>query len=322
MNVLIVKTSSLGDIVHSLPALTDAKAAIPDISFDWVVEENFAQIPKMHPAVQDVLPIAWRRMRKNLVQAICSGEVGQSCSRIRQKHYDLIIDAQGLIKSAIITKIAHGPSFGYDQDSAREKYAAYLYAHKFKIAKDQHAILRIRKLFAAALNYQLLDTAPDYGIGQQSSGLSQIVSLRAHEASNEYIVFLHGTSREEKCWQEEKWLELASFASLNNLAVYLPWGNKVEFERAKRIAQKSSNTKILPKLDLNALAILFTSARAVVSVDTGLAHLAAAVGVPVVALYGKTNPKLIGTIGSNTQIHLTDFTSLEAADVWQQLAQL
>lgn len=317
MNVLLVKTSSLGDIVHALPALTDAKAAIPEISFDWVVEENFTQIPKMHIAVQDVLPIAWRRLRKNILQAIYSGELKQSYNKIRQKQYDLIIDAQGLIKSAIIAKIAHGPSFGYDQDSARERYAAYFYDHKFRIAKDQHAILRIRKLFAAALNYQLPGTLPDYGIKQQTASYERIFAKQFIQ--NDYIVFLHSTSREEKCWQEEKWIGLASFANLNNLIVYLPWGNAIELERAKRIAQKSTNVKVLPKLDLDALVWLFQHAKAIVSVDTGLAHLAAALNIPVVALYGLTNPKLIGTVGLNTQVHLTNFTSLEPADVWECL---
>lgn len=306
MKVLLVKTSSLGDIIHALPALTDAKAAIPNISFDWVVEENFAQIPKMHRAVQDVLPIAWRRLRKNILQAIYSGELKQTYKMLRQKQYDLIIDAQGLIKSAIITKLAHGPSFGYDQDSAREKYAACFYDHKFTIAKDQHAILRIRQLFAAALHYQLPNTAPDYGIGQPSM-------------HNDYIVFLHGTSRGEKCWQEEKWIELAALANLNNLLVYLPWGNALELKRAKSIAQNSSNVKVLPKLDLTALALLLQHAKAVIAVDTGLAHLAAALNVPVIALYGATEPKLIGTVGANTQIHLTNFTLLKATDVWERL---
>jgi len=351
MNVLLVKTSSLGDIVHTLPALTDAKAAIPEVSFDWVVEESFTQLPKMHTAVQDVIPIAWRRCRKNLVQAIYNGELKQTYNLLRQKPYDLIIDAQGLIKSAIIAKIAQGPAFGYDQDSAREKYAAYFYDHKFKIAKDQHAILRMRKLFAAALNYLLPDIMPDYGIKQQSHNVSlqKCETLKESQRQHcecflrsnpenflksmdgritksapcsDYIVFLHGASREEKCWQEEKWIELARFANLNNLTVYLPWGNTVELERAKRIAQKSSNVKVLPKLDLNALAMLFESAKVVVSVDTGLAHLAAAVGAIVVALYGKTNPSLIGTVGFNKQIHLTDFSALDAADVWELIVQL
>ena len=310
----------MGDIVHTLPALTDAKAAIPNISFDWAVEENFAQIPKMHTAVQDVLPIAWRRYRKNILQAICSGELKQLCSMLRQKQYDFIIDAQGLIKSAVIAKITYGPSFGYDLDSAREKYAAYFYDHKFKIAKDQHAILRMRKLFAAVLGYQLPDTAPDYGIKQQSASLRTLFTKQS--THNDYIVFLHGTSREEKCWQEEKWMKLASFANLNNLVVYLPWGNTAELERAKRIAQKCSNAKVLPKLDLDALVLLFKQAKVVVSVDTGLAHLAAALSIPVVALYGATDPKLIGTAGSNTQIHLIDFASLEAADVWRHVVNV
>ncbi|EKE01984.1 MAG: hypothetical protein ACD_21C00011G0009 [uncultured bacterium] len=310
MNVLIVKTSSLGDVVHTLPALTDAKNAIPDISFDWVVEEDFAEIPEWHKAVKNVIPVAWRRWRKNLIKALVSGELKSFLKTLRQKKYDLIIDAQGLIKSAIITKIARGTSYGYDKNSAREPQAAFLYKNKIAVAKDQHAIARIRQLFAAALKYEMPNTDPNYGINTQ---------LFPPPNNNEkYMVFFHGTSREEKCWHEQKWIDLAQFATANGFIVYLPWGNNIELARAKRIAQNNNQAKVLPKLSLAAIVALLQSAKGAVAVDTGLGHVAAALGVPTISLYGSTDPELIGAIGAN-QIHMTDFEQVEAADVWQTI---
>jgi heptosyltransferase-1 len=310
MNVLIIKTSSLGDVVHTLPALSDAKKAIPDINFDWVAEEAFAEIPEWHTAVKDVFPVAWRRLRKNLIKAFLSGELLTFLKTLRQKKYDLIIDAQGLIKSAVIAKIARGRCCGYDRKSAREQPAAFFYAEKFTITKDEHAITRTRQLFAAALKYEIPTTAPNYGINKQ-------IFPRAF-AKEKYMVFFHGTSREEKCWHEQKWIELVQFVTTNGFIVYLPWGNNTELARAKRIVQNNNHAKVLPKLNLSAIAALLINAKGAVAVDTGLGHVAAALGVPTISLYGPTNPKLSGTVGID-QIHMINFEQITAADVWQTI---
>lgn len=310
MNVLIIKTSSMGDIVHTLPALTDAQQAIPDINFDWVAEEAFTEIPQWHTSVKNVITIAWRRWRKNLIQTLFSGELLRSIKKLRQTKYDLIIDAQGLFKSAIIAKIAHGKIIGYDRNSIREPLATFFYATKFAVDKNQHAIIRIRQLFAAALQYQVPNTAPNYGINKPI--FSQLNS------SEKYLVFLHGTSREAKCWYEQKWIELAKFATTNGFVVYLPWGNNMELARAKRIAQNNNLIKVLPKLNLVAIATLLQTAKGVVAVDTGLGHIAAALGVLTISLYGPFDPKLSGTVGAN-QIHMDTLEQLEAADVWQKI---
>lgn len=310
MKILIVKTSSLGDVIHTLPALSDAKKAIPDISFDWVVEEAFAEIPEWHAAVKAVFPVAWRRWRKNLIQAFWSGELLTFLKTLRQKKYDLIIDAQGLTKSAVVAKIARGKRCGYDKKSAREQLAAFFYAEKFAIARDQHAIVRTRQLFAAALKYEIPTTAPDYGINKQI--------FPSATAKEKYLVFFHGTSREEKCWYEEKWIELVQFATTNGFVVYLPWGNNTELARAKRIAQNNNHAKVLPKLNLSAIAALLLNAKGAIAVDTGLSHVAAALGVPTISLYGPTKPELSGTVGTD-QIHMINFEQLTAADVWQTI---
>ena len=316
MKVLIVKTSSLGDVVHALPAVTDAQKNIPDINFDWVVEENFAEIPSWHPAIKNIIPVAWRRWRKNLIKSLYSGEILQFLKKLREEKYDLIIDAQGLIKSAVIASFARGVKVGYDKNSAREREASFFYKNKYAVSRDLHAITRIRHLFALALKYEIPNTVPVYGIDEKIFPLA--------DNSEKYLVFFHGTSREEKCWSEQKWIELAEFAVTNGFIVYLPWGDNVELERAKRIAQKNQNQiRVLPKLKISAIAALIRSASGTVAVDTGLGHVAAAFGVPTVSLYGPTDPKLCGaTATAANQMHLSNFTQVEAADVWQVMKKL
>ena len=127
MRVLLIKTSSLGDVIHTLPALTDAARAIPGIRFDWVVEEGFAEIPAWHPAVDAVIPVAIRRWRKKPLQAVRSGEWSNFKRRLRETQYDLVIDAQGLLKSAWLTRYARAEVVGLDKSSAREPLAARFY---------------------------------------------------------------------------------------------------------------------------------------------------------------------------------------------------
>ena len=151
MKVLLVKTSSLGDVVHTLPALTDAQRAIPGIRFDWVVEEGFAEIPTWHPAVDQVIPVAIRRWRKSPWQTLRSGEWRRFKARLRETRYDLVIDAQGLLKSAWLTRYVKAPVAGLDRDSAREPLAARFYDRCYAVPREQHALERVRQLFAQAL---------------------------------------------------------------------------------------------------------------------------------------------------------------------------
>lgn len=164
MRVLIIKTSSLGDVIHTLPALTDAAHAIPGIRFDWVVEEGFAEIPSWHPAVDQVIPVAIRRWRKNLWQTIKSGEWKAFKQRVRERKYDLVIDAQGLVKSAWLTRYVKAPVAGLDRYSAREGWASRFYDRRLSVATGQHAVERVRQLFAMALAYDLPEGIGNYGL--------------------------------------------------------------------------------------------------------------------------------------------------------------
>ncbi|MBU4682699.1 lipopolysaccharide heptosyltransferase RfaC [Cedecea davisae] len=293
MRVLLVKTSSMGDVLHSLPALTDAMHAIPGIKFDWVVEEGFSQIPGWHPAVDNVLPIAIRRWRKSWFSAQTRAERKAFYQILKAREYDYIIDAQGLVKSAaLVTRKAYGIKHGMDWNSAREPLASLFYNIKHSVARQQHAVERVRELFAKSLGYSKPQTQGDYAIAQHF-----LNNLNAD--NGQYAVFLHATTRDDKHWPEASWRELIGLLGNSGIHIKLPWGAPHEEARAKRLAEGFGFVEVLPKMTLEEVANVLAGARYVVSVDTGLSHLTAALDRPNVTLYGPTDPGLIGGYGKN-----------------------
>ncbi|MBN0988369.1 lipopolysaccharide heptosyltransferase RfaC [Amphritea pacifica] len=291
MKVLIVKTSSMGDVIHTLPALTDAVNAIPGIRFDWVVEEGFAEIPQWHFAVDKVIPVAIRRWRKNLWKTFTSGEWKRYRAALSETDYDLVIDAQGLLKSAmLVTRYSRGVSCGYDKHSARESQAAWFYQRKINVSKDQHAVERTRQLFAGALGYEIQGRG-DFAIRKHF--------MPEQAAASDYLVFLHSTTRFDKHWPELYWLELIDKATTTGWKIKLPWGNPDEKARAERLARHNDAVEVLPKLNLAQVTQVLAGAAGCVSVDTGLSHMAAALDRPNVILFGPTDPGLVGGYGKD-----------------------
>lgn len=299
MRVLIVKMSSMGDIIHTLPALTDARRLRPELRFDWVVEEAFAEIPAWHPAVDRVIPVAIRRWRGSLTALWRSGEFGEFRRALRAEHYDLIIDAQGLIKSGIVSRISRGLTAGLSNSTVREPLATLFYNKRISVPRDMHAVERVRELFARSLNYNHDRRLLDYGLRLPP------VEPRIPDGDPERptLVFLHGTTWQNKHWPEPMWKALLHLATARGYRVLLPWGSDEERERAARLAAADPHASVLPRLSLIELARVLERAAGVVAVDTGLAHLAAALDVPAVVLYGPTDPALAGTHGSH-QHHL------------------
>ncbi len=326
MRVLIVKMSSLGDVIHTLPALTDSLAVHPELRFDWVVEEAFSEVPGWHPAVERVLPIAIRRWRKQPFTSFSGPEWRDFRRSLGAVHYDRVIDAQGLLKSAFVARLARAPVYGFDRSSAREGAAAFAYQHRIAVPRQMHAVERTRQLFARALDYPLPSSTGDYGVraGMPASAASQERSL----------LFFHGTARAEKLWPQEHWVALARRAGEAGYRVWLPWGSDAEHQRADAIAAAAENAQVLPRLDLLGLASLLLEVSGTVAVDTGLGHLAAALDVPSVSLYGPTSTELIGSYGGN-QVHLVSslaaqadadaaamMAAIEPDAVWESLAGL
>ena len=320
MRVLIVKTSSMGDVLHSLPSLTDAMRAIPGIRFDWVVEEGFAQIPGWHEAVDRVIPVAIRRWRKAWFSAPVKTERQAFRDAIQAQQYDAIIDAQGLVKSAaLVTRLAHGVKHGMDWQSAREPLASLFYNRRHRISKQQHAVERTRELFAKSLGYQKPEAQGDYAISQHF--------LRgASQDSQPYLIFLHATTRDDKHWPESHWRELIGLLGESDVRIKLPWGAPHEEARAKRLADGFDYVDVLPRMKLDGVAQALAGATAVVSVDTGLSHLTAALDRPNITLYGPTDPGLIGGYGKNQYVcrpeNSSQLSTLNAAAVYAQLEPL
>lgn len=317
--VLIVKTSSMGDVLHTLPALTDANNFIPDIKFDWVVEENFAQIPSWHFAVDQVIPVAIRRWRKAWFTRDIRAERQQFYEQLNQNTYDVVIDAQGLIKSAfLITRKANGIKHGLDRKSAREPIASWFYDVKHAVAKNLHAVERVRLLFAQSLGYQLTNDRGDYAIAQHFVNNLPL-------DNQQYLVFLHSTTRHDKHWTEEQWRNLIKLVAADGYKIKLPWGSEPEYQRSLRLAEGFSNVEVLPKLTIAEVANVLAGARVVVSVDTGLSHLTAALDRPNVTLYGPTDPKLIGGYGQNQYCiisHDQQMKTISADDIYNKIKAL
>jgi len=299
MRVLIVRLSSMGDLVCALPAVTDAANHYPEAQFDWVVDQPFSDVPSWHKAVDRVIQCPPRRGGRAFYQSLRNGKFSEFFRQIRQTHYDLIIDLHGDFKGAITACLANGVRCGYDAKSVREWGAHFAYQQKFFVARGLHSITRMRRLMAYALSYDHDDhhaqgvLPPIYGI-DQSRLPSVPIPLRSP-----YLVFIHSTSWESKCWPESYWKQLAMIATSASFSVVLPWGNKKEQARAIRIADQHDRVFVLPDLSISQKASVIANASATVGCDTGLSHIAAALSIPSVSIYGATDPVLCGTIGKN-----------------------
>ena len=296
MKILLVKTSSLGDVIHNLPVVNDilqhAPQAHNDWQIDWIVEESFADIPRLHTGVSHVFTLAFRRWRKQLFIKKTWQEIAAFKQLIQQNQYDAIIDTQGLLKSALAMRYARGTKHGYDKQSIREPLASYFYDKTYAISYQQHAVMRNRALCALSLGYAIPTDAPDYGMPTDRMD----IHLHTSDLQADYMIALHGTSRDSKLWPVQHWVALGKQLALQNLNMVLPWASEAEFSRANDIANQLQNAIVLPRLSISELAGVIANAKAAVGVDTGLSHFAAALNIPTVAIYTDTNPELTGVM--------------------------
>ncbi|MEO8435176.1 MAG: lipopolysaccharide heptosyltransferase I [Pyrinomonadaceae bacterium] len=309
MRVLIVRLSSMGDVVQTLPAVSDAARAIPDIRFDWAVDESFAQVPAWHARVENVFPSGLRRWGKDLTQAIKSGEAADFLKRLRLTKYDAIVDLQGEWKSALILRLAKGPRHGYDSSSVHEWGAHNAYQRKYSVPKREHSIQRMRQLLAKALGYTYVKDEVDYGVDRSRLPPTPLA------LTSPYLVFVHSTSWSSKVWPEFYWQELTSAATNAGFQVILPWGSTAEHERSLRIAGGNQRVTVLPQLSIAEKAAILAGAAATVGLDTGLSHIAAAFDIPSVTIYGATDPFLVGATGRHQTHVVSDFECVKCHEV-------
>jgi heptosyltransferase-1 len=286
-DILFIKTSSLGDVIHHMPAVTEARKALPQARFVWLVEEAFAPLVRLHPAVSEVIPVAWRRWRKSLYAPATLSEIVQSLAVIRLHRYDEIVDSQGLLRSAIIARLAHGRRHGYDRASIREPLASPFYDVRYRVSRDLHAVTRNRTLSGLALRYTP-QGAPDFGLDR----------ARFARRGERYGVLLHATARPSKQWPEDNWVALGRSLAARGIELVLPWGSPEERVRSQRIAAALPRARVPDRAPIDEVAQLIAEAEFVVGVDTGLMHLAAALGVPLVAIFTGSSPGLTGPVGS------------------------
>lgn len=317
LKLLIVKTSSLGDVVHNLPVVADIIAHHPQVQIDWLVEESFADIPRLHPQVNRVITIALRRWRKALFTRQTWTEMAAAKKQIAAEQYDLIIDTQGLIKSGLVSMLARGLRHGYNKTSIREPLASHCYHVKHAVSRKLHAVVRNRALVASALNYAAPTDSPNYGITAKTHA---DLTFNAP-----YVVGLHGTSRDSKLWPTEHWVALGKALAAQQLQLLLPWASAAEFSRATEIASKLNNATVLPKCSIGQLAGIIADAEAAIGVDTGLSHLSVALNIPTIAIYTDTNPARTGVFaGAHAPaINLGNVSVIPSvAEVMQALATI
>jgi heptosyltransferase-1 len=285
MDILFIKTSSLGDVVHHMPAVTDARQHFPEAQIAWVVEEAFAPLVGLHPAVDTVIPVATRRWRRQFLKVETWREIAAFRRVLRPSAYDKVIDAQGLVRSALIARAARGERHGYDPQSIKETFASRFYDVRHKVSRALHAVDRNRALTGLSLGYAPAKTI-DYGL------------LAQPKPQELYAMLLHGTSRPSKEWPEDCWIALGRWLQGRGFACVLPWGDGVEKLRAERLCAAIPDARVLERQPLDATAKVIAGASLVVGVDTGLLHLAAAYQVPLAAIFIASDPGLTGPVGA------------------------
>jgi heptosyltransferase-1 len=273
--ILFLKTSSMGDVLHHMPAVTDARRRFPQARITWVVDELYAPLAALHPAVNEIVPIAVRRWRKRLHELPTWNEIREATSRLRAQRYDAIIDTQGLVRTALMTRVIHGASHGYDSDSIREPFASRFYDNTYRVSWDLHVIARNRTLTGLALDYEP-DGAPDFGFDR---------SYFRSESAEPYAILFHATAKTDKEWPEDRWVEVGKTLAARGLKIVLPWGNDTERERSERIAAQVPNATVPERKPILEVGKLIAGAKLVVGVDTGFLHIAAALGVPTAAIF-------------------------------------
>jgi heptosyltransferase-1 len=287
-DILFIKTSSLGDVIHHMPAISDARRHRPQARIGWVVEEAFAPLVRLNRGVDSVIPVASRRWRRMPFAPQTWREAAAFARAMREQPHEIVIDAQGLLRSALITRFARGRRHGYDAGSVRERAASWFYDEHHRVDRVLHAITRNRMLTAQALGY-----APD---GPLDFGLDRAALMSG--APTREAVLLHATARPEKEWPVANWVALAQCVAARGYMPVLPWGNEAERRRSVEIARVVPGARVPDLQPLDEVARILARAAFVVGVDTGLLHVAAALGVPLAAIFVGTEPGQHGPLGS------------------------
>jgi heptosyltransferase I len=321
VNILIVKLSSLGDVVHTMPAVQDLRAARPDAVIDWVVEAGFASLVQRCEGVHRVIGFGLRRWRRGWPGARTVEEWRAYRRELRAQRYDVVLDLQGLTKSALVSRAAHVTDGGRryalgnrTEGSGWEAPTRWLADVPIRIEPRIHAVTRSRELCARALGYAIPR--------ELRFGLHAIA---AAAVSRRCVAFIHGTSRDDKCWPEPHWLELGRRLLASGCSIGLPHGDDAERERAERLAAAlGAAAQVWPRVDLGQLTDRLAACAGVVGVDSGLSHVAVALDLPHVQIYNFETAWRTGPMAEarrQTSVSAAPTPSVDAVwHAWQQVS--
>jgi heptosyltransferase-1 len=288
VRLLIVKTSSMGDVIHALPLASDLAGALKGVTIDWLVEEGFSAIPSMSRHVSTVHRVALRRWRRKPFAEATRRQIGEAKRALRDARYDLVLDVQGLLKSAWVARWSGSPVAGFSGPAARERVAPFFYQRRFDIPRSLHAVDRCRALGARALGYTA-SGPPHFDL---SCSAPPAVAV-----AGPFAVLLTNASRLTKLWPTDHWVEVEGALAARGLLSVLFWGSDDEGMRTRDLAARMRRAVVAPRSSLETIAASLAEARVVVGLDTGLSHLAAALGRPTVAIYCDYDPSLVGLVG-------------------------
>ncbi len=307
MRILIVRVSSLGDVVHNLPVLADIHRHYPNAIIDWVVEEGYAGLIRQNRHVNEVIPFALRRWRKHPFSSSTRADFVTFRKRLKDQAYDWVFDTQGLLKTGIILGLSmttpEGRKVGLGNKtdgSGYEPISRFFHDESIKMEKHIHVVQRSREMIARAMGY-IINTPPDFG-------LTVPTIQYAWMPKQPFALFFHGTSLDSKKWAHQNWLRIGTMLYEKGLKILLPWGNPTEKVEAERLAADLEDATVLPQLSITDISTVTGRASFIVGVDTGLSHLAAAYNKPTVQIYCNIprwrtccdwSPKVISLGGEN-----------------------
>ncbi len=314
--ILIVRVSSLGDVVHNMPVIADIRRYHPDAQIDWLVEESFVELVRLVAGVREVLPFSLRRWRKHLSAVATWREIAAFRRRLVAERYDMVIDCQGLLKTAWVARWTQGRLIGLGNRTEGAGYewpVRFFYQQRVRIKPHTHVVERSRQLVAKALGgLPPLADAIDFGLDTQQA--ARALAAAEMNLPAPYVVLVHATSRVDKQWPEIAWIELGRALAQRGVLLVLPWGNDAERMTSERLARALGRAALVPpKLSLPAVVGLLNGAAATVGVDTGLVHIAAALKRPTIELYnfatawrtgGYWSPHVLnlGTVGQSPTV--------------------
>lgn len=271
-----------------MPIVADILRRYPDAAIDWVVEEAYTSLVRLNGGVRNVIPFALRRWRKSLFSAQTRAEMRDFRRRLRSEAYDFVFDTQGLLKTAMVMRMARlapgGKRVGLangTEGSGYEGISRIFHMMSVPVGPRTHGVLRGRLVAAAALGYTI-DTPADFDLRAPDILQTDRPTWLPDEP---YVAFFHTTARAAKQWAPANWVQLARMLAERGLPVLLPWGSEAEKQAAQQLAAQMPNARVLPKLSMMDAVVLAQQASLAVGVDTGLTHIAAAFNRPTIELY-------------------------------------